>query len=127
MNWRAIGCLGLGMVAFVGIGLLGMWMAFRDQAGCPDMLQWADRTYLASGEPVASPALSQPGDPSRIGATFFGPTTRTVYGPPGSTPSERAEDRPEEIALDCGDGTFRAYTWSDTVTPGTETPGAAPS
>ncbi|HET6380590.1 MAG TPA: hypothetical protein VFH63_06085 [candidate division Zixibacteria bacterium] len=117
MNWRAIGCAVVGIAAFVGLGLFGLSLALSPQAGCPDSLQWADRTYLAIGGPMASPVLSEPGDPSEIGSTFFGPTTRTVYGPPGSTPSERAEDRPDEIALDCGNGTFRAYAWSDTVTP----------
>lgn len=117
MNWRAIGCLGLGALVFVGIGLLGMSMAFSGQEGCPASLAWQDRTYLAYGSPAASPALpDESGDPASIGATFFGLATRTVYGPPGSSPSTRAEDRPDRIVMDCADGSFQAYRW-DAASP----------
>lgn len=111
VNWRAIGCLGIGAAAFVGIGLLGMSFAFRAQPGCPDRLQWADRTYLAEGTPAPSPAFAKPGEPVPIGSTFIGLTTRQAYGPPGSSPSTQAEDRPETIALDCADGTYQTYAW----------------
>ena len=111
MNWRAVGCLVIGVAVFVGIGLLGMSFAFRAQPGCPDRLQWADRTYLAQGTPAPSPAFASPGEAVPIGSTFFGLTTRQLYGPPGSSPSTQAEDRPEAIALDCADGTFQAYAW----------------
>ena len=87
MNWRAIGCLVIGAAVFVGIGLLGMSFAFRAQPGCPGRLQWADRTYVAQGTPAPTPAFDAPGEPVAIGATFFGLTTRQMYGPPGSSPS----------------------------------------
>ena len=34
-----------------------------------------------------------------------------MYGPPGSSPSTEAADRPETIALDCADGTYQTYAW----------------
>lgn len=113
MNWRAVGCLVMGMVAFVGVGLLGLSLAFRGSIGCPQRLQWEDRAYLAVGTPAPSPVVigAASGDPAPLGSTFRGPITRRVYGPPGSTPSARAADRPESIALDCGDGSFQAYQW----------------
>jgi hypothetical protein len=111
VNWRAIGCLVIGAAVFVAIGLLGMSFAFRAQPGCPERLQWADRTYLAEGTPAPSPAFASPGEPVAIGSTFFGLTTRQMYGPPGSSPSTEAEDRPETVALDCADGTYQTYAW----------------
>jgi hypothetical protein len=47
----------------------------------------------------------------------MGPITRRVYGPPGSSPSTEAEDRPDRIALDCADGTFQAYRWDGSAPP----------
>ena len=118
MNWRAAGCLVVGVVAFVGLGLFGLSLAFRDAAGCPARLQWAERAYLAAGTPAPSPDLG-PGQAAPIGSTFMGPTTRQVFGPPGSSPSTQAEDRPELIALDCADGTFQVYQWDGTtLSPG---------
>jgi hypothetical protein len=111
MNWRAIGCLVIGAAVFVGIGLLGMSFAFRAQPGCPASLQWADRAYLAQGTPAPSPAFASPGEAVAIGSTFFGLTTRQMYGPPGSSPSTEAEDRPDTVALDCADGTYQTYAW----------------
>jgi uncharacterized membrane protein YedE/YeeE len=121
VNWRAAGCLLLGMAIFVGIGLLGMAVAFRTEPGCPSRLEWADpgsstripsnRTYLAEGTPAPSPAFSVEGPAIDIGSTFFGLTTRRVLGPPGSSPSTAAADRPETVALDCADGTFQTYQW----------------
>jgi hypothetical protein len=117
VNLRAIGCLLVGVAAFVGVGLYGLSLAFQDAEGCPPTLQWDDRAYVAEGEPAPSPALG-PGDAVYIGSTFMGPLTRRVYGPPGSSPSTDAADRPALIALDCADGTFRAYRWDGaTATP----------
>lgn len=111
MNWRAAGCLVLGIVVFVGIGLLGISLAFRSEAGCRPRLQWADRTYLPDGTPAPSPAFAGGGQAVEIGSTFMGLTTRSLYGPPGSSPSTEAADRPESVALDCADGTFQTYRW----------------
>jgi hypothetical protein len=108
VNWRAIGCGGLAIVAFLGIGLLGMSMAFSHLEGCPDRLQWGDRAYLPAGTPLAEPSFPN-GSPVEIGSTFIGLTTRQVWGPPGSSPSEAASDRPDRIFLDCADGSVQAY------------------
>ncbi len=74
-------------------------------------LQWADRIYTAQGTPAPSPAFATSGEAVPIGSTFFGLTTRQMYGPPGSSPSAEADDRPETIALDCADGTYQTYLW----------------
>jgi hypothetical protein len=124
VNWRAAGCAVLGIATFLGIGLLGMWIAFRGEPGCPGQLQWADRSYLAEGTPAPSPAFGMPGEAVDIGSTFFGLTTRRAFGPPGSSPSTEAEDRPALVALDCDDGTFQTYRWdglSRTPAPGQST------
>ncbi|HEX2193574.1 MAG TPA: hypothetical protein VHK63_01210 [Candidatus Limnocylindria bacterium] len=110
MNPRVIGCAVISVAAFVGMGVLGLSVAFRDAEGCPPSLQWADRAYLAHGQLGPSPDVGG-GDASYIGSTFFGPITRRAYGPPGSSPSTDAAARPPIIALDCGDGTFRTYRW----------------
>jgi hypothetical protein len=111
VNWRAAGCLLLGIATFAGIGLLGLAVALRTEDGCPARLVWADRAYLAEGTPAPSPAFSVGGPAADIGSTFFGLTTRRILGPPGSSPSTAAADRPESVALDCADGTFQTYRW----------------
>jgi hypothetical protein len=111
VNWRAAGCAVLGIAVFLGIGLLGMSIAFRTDAGCTDVLQWDDRVYRAEGTPAPSPAFDQRGDAVEIGSTFFGLTTRRAFGPPGSSPSIEAKDRPRLVALDCANGTFQTYRW----------------
>ena len=117
MNWRAAGCAVVGVTIFIAIGLLGISLAFRDAQGCPGSLQWADRAYAALGTPAPSPDLGD-GAAVPIGSTFMGPTTRRVFGPPGSSPSTEAVDRPETIALDCGDGSYQVYRWDGrTLTP----------
>lgn len=108
MNWRAIGCGLLAAAVFVAIGLYGMSLAFSRLDGCPNLLQWGDRTYLPNGPVSASPSFVQ-GSPVEIGSTFIGLTTRRVWGPPGSSPSPLAADRPDSIILDCDNGTFQAY------------------
>ncbi len=108
MNWRAIGCGLLAAAVFVAIGLYGMSLAFSRLDGCPSLLQWGDRAYLPQGAVSASPSLAQ-GSPVEIGSTFIGLTTRRVWGPPGSSPSPLAADRPDSIILDCDNGTFQAY------------------
>jgi hypothetical protein len=111
VNWRAVGCLGGIFGGFLVIGLIGFSIAFRDQAGCPANIGWRDRAYLADGTPAPSPAFEVDGPAANIGSTFFGLTTRTVYGPPGSSPSKSAADRPGVISMDCNDGSFQTYAW----------------
>ncbi len=119
MNWRAAGCLLIGMATFVAIGLLGMSLAFGDLDGCPPGVLWGDRAYHPQGSPRPSPGVQDAGEGAavEIGSTFVGLTTRRVYGPPGSSPSTDAADRPERIALECGDGTYQAYRWDGITLP----------
>ena len=65
------------------------------------------RSHLrCAGNPGTDPGLRRTRGTVAIGATFFGLTTRQMYGPPGSSPSTEAADRPELVALDCADGTL---------------------
>ena len=79
--------------------------------GCPETLLWGDRVYTAAGDPTADPVVGG-GEPVRLGTTLVGIVSREVYGPPGSPPSPTSEDRPDEIALECGDGTFVSYEFT---------------
>jgi hypothetical protein len=117
VNWRAIGCGVVAAVMFVGIGLLGMSMAFSRLDGCPPLLQWADRRYEPSGLPTDAPRFELPGEPVSLGSTFIGLTTRTIFGPPGSRQSTTAADRPDQIALDCADGFFQTYRLTAVLAP----------
>lgn len=110
MNLRAIGCIVVGSLIFIGIGLLGLSMAVT-RAGCPDRLQWADVAYLPDRGPTSSPQISSDPnqDPIEIGSTFIGLTTRKVYGPPGTDPTDANAARPTQIVLECGDGTYQTY------------------
>ncbi len=110
MNLRAIGCMVIGSLVFIGVGLLGLSMA-TTQAGCPDHLQWADVGYRPDRGPTSSPTISGQADvhPVEIGSTFIGLTTRKVYGPPGTDPSDVNAARPDQIVMECGDGTYRTY------------------
>jgi hypothetical protein len=116
VNWRAIGCGVVAAAVFIAVGLLGMSLAFSRFDGCPPSLQWAERLYLPDGEPADAPSFDQ-GEAVEIGSTFIGLTTRRVYGPPGSAPSTAAADRPAEIVLECGDGTYRPFRWQGTTPP----------
>ena len=110
MNWRAIGCLGVGIVAFVGIGVLGLSMA-TSGTGCPARLAWQDETWEPDGAPGAVARIGD-GDesPVEIGTVLIGMTSRRVYGPSGSAPiAGGTDDLPAEVALECGDGTFQGY------------------
>jgi hypothetical protein len=114
VNWRAIGCGLLAATVFVAIGLLGMSMAFSRLEGCTDRVQWGDAAYLPVGSPTGEPSFADGGDPVEIGSTFVGLTTRRVWGPPGSVPygsvaSGSVFEKPQQIILDCGDGTFQEY------------------
>jgi hypothetical protein len=109
VNWRAAGCLVVGIGAFLAITLFGMSLAFTGARGCPPSLQWGDRGYEPVGPPSGEPTFDKVGEPVALGTTFIGLTTRAVFGPPGSRPSAAAGDRPQQIALDCDDGSFQTY------------------
>ena len=107
MNGRAIGCIVLGAIVFVLIGIAGINMA-SSRVGCPDRLQWGDRFYAPTGTPAPSPETGVAGTPVKLGSTFIGLTTRSIYGPPGSS-SSGSSARPDQIAMDCGNGKFQSY------------------
>ena len=119
MNRRAIGCMAAGAIVFILIGLAGLNLA-SSRIGCPDRLQWRDLSYLPTGAPAPSPQTGGAGAAVKLGSTFIGLTTRDIYGPPGSGPASSAADRPQTIAMDCGDGTYLTYRQGavvPTVTP----------
>ena len=117
MNWRAIGCGASAAAVFVGIGLLGMWLAFRAPEGCPATLRWAERSYEADGVATETPSLGGSVDPVEIGSTFMGLITRRVFGEAGTPSAPTGDDRPEAISVECGDGTFQTYLWTGRARP----------
>jgi hypothetical protein len=108
VNLRAIGCIGLGSIIFILVGIAGLNVA-SSRLGCPDRLQWRELSYAPLGTPGPSPDAGGSGNAVKLGVTLIGLTTRDIYGPPGSTPTASAAERPEIIAMDCGDGTFVSY------------------
>ena len=122
MNWRAVGCAALAAAVFVGLGVWSLQMALGKPV-CPPALQWSDRVYMAAG-PATSEPVAGDGEPVLLGTTLVGTLSRDVYGPEGSAPSHLAEDRPDTIALECGDGTFVTYTFSDVLPTAGPTPGS---
>ncbi len=107
MNGRAIGCIALGAVIFVLIGIAGINVA-SSRIRCPDRLQWGDRFYAPTGTPAPTPETGGTSPPVKLGSTFIGLTTRSIYGP-GSPSASPDAARPELIAMDCGDGRFQTY------------------
>ncbi|HET7684854.1 MAG TPA: hypothetical protein VFM19_00405 [Candidatus Limnocylindria bacterium] len=110
MNWRAIGCLGVGLLLFVAIGVVGLNLA-TTRVGCPARLVWQDEAWEPDGSPTAQPRIgSSTAEPVEIGAALIGLATRRVYGPAGSAPvTGTANDLPAQLAVECGDGTFQSY------------------
>lgn len=119
MSWRVIGCAVLAGAVFVGLGVLALQMAIG-RPGCPQTLVWDDRIYTPAAAPAASPALGE-GEPVSLGTILVGALSREVFGPEGSSTSPGA-GRPDEVALDCGDGTFVTYRF----TSQRETPAPSP-
>lgn len=109
MNWRAIGCGSLAVVAFVGIGLFGIWRSFAPPE-CPDRLPYEPAAYQPVGERTAEPRLEGVGEPLlEAGSASFGLAAWDVWVEPGRVPAASGEPLPQRIALDCGDGTFQAF------------------
>jgi hypothetical protein len=110
VNWRAFGCLGIGVILFIGIGVLGLNMA-TSRAGCPARLVWQDEAWEPDREPTDAPRIGSSSDaPVEIGTTLIGMTSRRVYGPAGSAPvAGGTNDLPAQLAVECGDGTFQSY------------------
>ena len=108
MNWRAAGCLVIGSLVFIGVGLLGLSLA-TSRNGCFNELQTDDGAYRASGAVTSAPSLVGGGAPLEIGTTLVGLSSRRVYGPAGTDVNDVNAPRPTEIAVECGDGTYQAY------------------
>jgi hypothetical protein len=107
VNGRAIGCIALGAVVFVLIGIAGINVA-SSHIGCPNRLQWGDRFYAPIGTPAPSPQTGGTSAAVKLGSTFIGLTTRSIYGP-SSPGSASPAPQPDKIAMECGDGRFQAY------------------
>lgn len=108
MNWRVAGCLVIGSLVFIAVGLLGLSLA-TSRVGCFNELRTADGVYRASGAVASAPTLVGAGTPLEIGTTLVGLATRRVYGPPGTDVTDVNAPRPPEIAVECGDGTYQGY------------------
>ncbi len=108
MNWRAAGCLIVGSVLFVAVGLLGLSLA-TSRVGCFEELRTADGIYRGSGGAVESPALPGGGEAVQIGSTLVGLASRAVYGPAGTDVNDPSAPPPDAIAIECGDGTYQGY------------------
>jgi hypothetical protein len=108
VSGRALGCIVLGAIVFVLVGLAGLNVA-SNRTGCPGRLLWGDHFYEPIGTPAPSPQTGPGGAPVKLGSTFIGLTTRDIYGPPGSSPSGQSDGRPAVIAMSCGDGHFLSY------------------
>ena len=109
MNRRAIGCGALGAIAFIGLGLFGIWRASAP-AECPDLLPYEPAAYQPVGSPTAEPTLEGLGEAlERAGSASFGLARWDVYVEPGFAPAASGEALPQRIVLDCGNGSFQAY------------------
>lgn len=109
MNARAFGCGALGAVAFIGIGLFGVWRATAPHE-CPAVLPYEPAAFEPVGSATVEPLLDGiDAELDRAGATSFGLATWDVFVEPGFAPSASGEPLPQRIVLDCGDGSFQAY------------------
>lgn len=109
MNWRAVGCGSLAAVAFVGIGLFGIWRSFAPPE-CPDLLPYQPASYQPVDERTPEPRLAGVDEPlTAAGSASFGLASWNVWLEPGREPTASGEPLPQRIVLDCGDGTFQAY------------------
>lgn len=114
MTWRGIGCLAAVLGTFVVIALIGIWISLSAAApvGCTPALRWIEDRYIAVGTPAPSPALPGEGTPVLIGSNIAGLTSREAYAPAGSEPLPSAGNRPQVMAVACGDGTYQTYELS---------------
>jgi hypothetical protein len=109
VNWRAIGCGGVAVVAFVLVGLWGISRAFPSPE-CPDVLPYEPASYRPIGDADDQPRLAGIDEElERAGVTSFGLATWEVWVEPGRVPAASAEPLPQRIVLACGDGTYQAY------------------
>jgi hypothetical protein len=112
VNRRAIGCAVIAALAFIGLGVFALSLTSTDVA-CPPALRWADLSYAAVGTPGPEPALPDGQEAVLAGSTLFGLQSRDVYAPAGTVPGASGDERPDVLALECGDGTYLAYRASE--------------
>lgn len=109
MNWRRIGCGTLAAVAFVLVGMIGIWRAGAP-AECPTLLPYEPSAYRPAGDATAEPQLAGIDEELELaGTTSFGLASWPVWVEPDRVPSSADEPLPQRIVLDCRDGTFQAY------------------
>jgi hypothetical protein len=109
VNWRAIGCGTIGAVAFVVIGLIGLWRV-AGPADCPPLLPYEPSAYRPAGDPTSEPRLEGVADELELaGSTSFGLARWDVWVEPGRVPPTAEDPLPQRIVLECGDGSFQAY------------------
>jgi hypothetical protein len=109
VSWRAIGCGTLAAAVFVLVGLLAIWRA-GPPPGCPATLEYTDGAFQPVGSPA--PAARFEGEDAALEPGFrtsVGFASYTVWVRPGDAPTASAAPLPDDIVLECGDGTFQAY------------------
>lgn len=105
-----IGCGTLAAGVFVLVGLIAIWRA-EPPAGCPAQLEDPDGVYEPIGSASASPSLAgvdaslEPGFRTTVGFASW-----TVWVDPADLPTASAAPLPDRMVLECGDGTFQAYS-----------------
>jgi hypothetical protein len=112
VSWRAIGCGALAAGVFVLVGVIAIWRA-GPPTGCPTDLAFEDGAYEPTGSAMASPSLE--GVDAELEAGFrttVGFSSWTVWVDPADAPAASADPLPDSIVLECGDGTFQAYSRS---------------
>jgi hypothetical protein len=109
VNLRVVGCGSLAAVAFVGIGLFGIWRSFAPPE-CPGRLPYEPAAYEPVGDRTTEPRLEGVGEPlTAAGSASFGLASWDVWVEPDRVPAASGEPLPQRIVLDCDDGTFQAY------------------
>ena len=109
MSWRAIGCGTLAAAVFVLVGLFAIWRA-GPPPGCPAGLEYTDGAYEPVGSAAETARLEgvdaslEPGFRTSVGFSAY-----TVWVRPADVPTASAAPLPDDIVLECGDGTFQAY------------------
>lgn len=109
MSWRAIGCGGLAVAAFVLVAAVAILRAGAP-AECPAALPYQPAPYQPVGGRTETPRLEgieEPLEPA--GSISFGLATWDVWVEPGRVPAASGEPLPQRIVLACGEERYQAY------------------